>query len=104
MHYSAHAAMAQKIHALACRTEPQARDVFDLNLLLARSDAENVALSESQKAWIPDAIDHASSISYDEYASKVVAYLGAEHADLFVGRSVWDAMQQSVTARLEALR
>ncbi|MCC6900613.1 MAG: nucleotidyl transferase AbiEii/AbiGii toxin family protein [Polyangiaceae bacterium] len=103
-HYAPHAAMAQKIHALARRAEPQARDVFDLHHLLARSDAEQLALSASQKEWLADAIDNAASISYDEYASKVVAFLDAEQANLFASRAAWDAMQEGLIASLEALR
>lgn len=98
------AAIAQKIHALAGRTEPQARDVFDLNLLLARPDADAVPLTDAQRAWIPDAIERAMSISFDDYTSKVVSYLDPTQAELFEDRPAWDAMQDAVVARLEALR
>ncbi len=104
MHYTVGAAIRQKIHALAARTEPQARDVFDLSLLLARSDAAGLALDAGAKGWLADAIDHAMGISFDEYASKVVAYLEPSHADLYADRSAWNAMQEDVVARLEALR
>lgn len=103
-HYTTAAAIAQKIHALAGRTEPQARDVFDLNLLLARTDADAVRLTDAQRVWTPDAIERAMSISFDDYTSKVVSYLDPTQAELFEGRSAWDAMQDAVVSRLEALR
>jgi predicted nucleotidyltransferase component of viral defense system len=103
-HYASHAALAQKIHALAGRAEPQARDVFDLDLLFARAEAEELVLSKAQRAWVPDAIERAMSISFDDYASKVVAFLDPTQAELFSERSAWDAMQDAVVARLEALR
>ena len=103
-HYTTHAAIAQKIHALAGRSEPQARDVFDLDLLLARPDAEEVRLEPTPKASLGAAIDQAMSISYDEYVSKVVAYLDATQAEPFSDRAAWIAMQENVVARLEALR
>jgi hypothetical protein len=43
------------------------------------------------------------AISFDEYRSKVVAYLDPEQAELYSDRSIWDAMQEGVVARLEAL-
>ncbi len=103
-HYTAGAAITQKIHALAGRAEPQARDVFDLNLLLAREDAAGLALSDVERGWVPEAIERAMSVSFDDYVSKVVAYLEPEQADLFAGRGAWDAMQEGVVARLEELR
>ena len=104
LHYTVGTAIRQKIHALAARTEPQARDVFDLSLLLARSDAAGLALDATAKGWLADAIDHATGISFDEYASKVVAFLEPNHAEVYADRSAWNAMQADVVARLEALR
>jgi predicted nucleotidyltransferase component of viral defense system len=103
-HYATHAAIAQKVHALAGRAEPQARDVFDLNLLFAHPEAEELLLTKAQRAWVPDAVERAMSISFDDYASKVVAFLDPTQAELFNERSAWDAMQDAVVARLEALR
>ena len=103
-HYGAHAAITQKIHALAGRAEPQARDVFDLSLLLAREDAAGLSLTEAERGVLPDAVDRAMSVSFDDYVSKVVAYLLPEQAELFAGRDAWNAMQEEVIARLEALR
>lgn len=100
-HYTTHSAIAQKVHALAARTEPQARDVFDLNLLLARPEAVSLKLDEAQAAWVTKAIDHAMSISFDEYASRVVAYLDPAQAALYQTRDAWEMMQESVIARLE---
>lgn len=103
-HYTTATAIRQKLHALAARTEPQARDVFDLSLLFARPDAANLVLDATAKKWIDEAIDHAMGLSFDEYASKVVAYLEPSHAEIYADRSAWEAMQDDVVARLEALR
>lgn len=103
-HYTTATAIRQKIHALAGRTEPQARDVFDLALLLARPDAAKLSLDEAAKKWLDEAIDHAMGLSFDEYASKVVAYLEPSHAEVYAGSEAWEAMQEDVVARLEALR
>lgn len=103
-HYTTAFAVRQKIHALAARTEPQARDVFDLSLLLARPDAAKLALDAAAKQWLDEAMDHAMGISFDEYASKVVAFLEPSHAEVYASREAWDAMQEDVVARLEVLR
>jgi len=102
-HYATPAAIAQKIHALAGRTEPQARDVFDLNALFARADGGALSLSDTDRAWLPKAIEHASGISFDEYRSKVVAYLEPEQAELYEAREHWALMLETVVERLESL-
>jgi predicted nucleotidyltransferase component of viral defense system len=102
-HYTTRAAIAQKVHALAERTEPQARDVFDLNLLLARTDAANLELPTADRARVPAAIEHAMGISYDEYRAKVVAYLDPEQAAPYEDRAAWDHLQGVVITSLEAL-
>jgi predicted nucleotidyltransferase component of viral defense system len=103
MHYGLHAAITQKIHALAERSEPQARDVFDLAHLLSRPGAAP-ELGAAQKTWLAKAIDHAIGISYDDYRSKVVAYLDPDQAVLFEQRTAWESMQETVVAELESLR
>lgn len=103
-HYGARAALIQKIHALAARAEPQARDVFDLNLLLAREEAEETVLDGRERAWLDEAIEHAMAISYAEYTSKVVAYLDPQQAEPFADPDSWDAMQQTVVMRLEQMK
>lgn len=102
-HYATPVAIEQKIRALAGRTEPQARDVFDLDLLLARTEAATVEADEALRSLLPAAIDAAIGISFDDYVSKVIAYLDPAHVELYESRDTWDAMQGAVVARLEAL-
>lgn len=98
-HYRAPAAVLQKINALAGRPEPQARDVFDLNLLFARPDTTDMKLPT--KAKRTSAIENAISVSFDDYASQVVAYLEPEQAALYDSKEAWETMQDAVVARLE---
>ncbi len=98
-HYRAKTAIAQKVNALAGRPEPQARDVFDLNLLLSRTDTAKVVFPSKEKRT--EAIENAMSISFDHYASQVLAYLDPEQAPLYEGKETWEAMQDAVVARLE---
>ncbi len=103
-HYTTAAAIRQKVHALAMRTEPQARDVFDLSLLLSRPDAGGLLLDAAAKRWLTDAIDHAMGLSFDEYTSQVVAFLEPSQAEVYAARPAWAAMQVDVAERLEASR
>lgn len=103
-HYATHAAISQKVHALAGRAEPQARDVFDLGLLLARPESATRTPTDAERGWIPQAIDHAIGVSFADYVAKVVAYLEPAQADVFASRETWNAMQDEVVARLESWR
>lgn len=98
-HYRVERAIAQKVEALAGRPEPQARDVFDLNLLFARPGAAKVALPRGKNR--DAAIENAMSISFDDYSSQVVAYLDPSHASAWSLREHWEAMQDAVVSRLE---
>ena len=98
-HYRAAGAIIQKVNALAGRPEPQARDVFDLNLLLARVDAAKVAFPAKSKR--DEAIENAMSMSYDHYVAQVVAYLDPDQASVYESKHAWETMQDAVVARLE---
>lgn len=102
-HYRCADAVRQKIHALAERAATQPRDVFDLHVLFARTDAPK-KLDEEAAAWIDPAVANASDLTYDQYVALVVAYLDPEQAEIFSSRETWEAMQIDVIERLEALR
>jgi hypothetical protein len=102
-HYVAPGAATQKIHALADRQRPQARDVFDLNHLFARPDTTKLKLSSEERSWVPRAIARVTDLSFDEYAGQVVAFLDPEQRALYSSRDTWVAMQVAVIERLETL-
>ena len=43
-------------------------------------------------------------LTYDQYASQVVAYLMPEHAALYESKTDWEAMQLRIVEFLEAQR
>jgi len=102
-HYRCEEAVRQKIHALAERAEPQPRDVFDLHVLLARTDAPK-KLDEEAAAWIDRALANAADLTYDQYVALVIAYLDPEQAEIYASRDAWQSMQLDVIARLEAFK
>ncbi len=102
-HYLAPAAIVQKVQALIGRPQTQARDVFDLQVLRAKSSS-SVRVGEPIKRQIPQAIERVMALSYDDYLAQVVAYLSEDQAPAFRDREVWDAMQLEVVELLERLQ
>jgi predicted nucleotidyltransferase component of viral defense system len=102
-HYIGAAAFAQKVAALAQRSQTQARDVFDLNLLL---DAGAGAAPETGSviSMISRARENALTVGYDAFAGQVLAYLEPEIQDHYRPRRVWEDLQERVINALDALQ
>ncbi len=102
-HYSSEAAFRQKIGALSRRTVTQARDIFDLKLLLD-AGAGREKLPKDLAAEIPQAVENAMTIGFDEFSGQVRAYLAADYQDYYGSRKVWDELQLEVVSALEKRR
>lgn len=101
-HYGTGAAFCQKVLALALRSQVQARDLFDLKLLLDAGVPAD-SLSQAAGAKLAAAIDNAMAVDYDAFAGQVLAYLEPEYQDHYKSRKVWNLLQQQVVDALEAL-
>jgi predicted nucleotidyltransferase component of viral defense system len=102
-HYSRASAVVQKVGALIHRTETQARDVFDLDLLLTGS-GDPLKVPRKLSSDLDQAIETALSISYASYKAQVVAYIAPEYQKAFGTQDAWDQMQERVMNRLTALK
>jgi hypothetical protein len=100
--YDAPTAFAQKVAALAQRTETQARDIFDLKLL-ADAGAGAAPLVNSREL-LPAAIDNAMTIGFDDFVGQVVAFLEPEHQADFRDRASWETLQEQVVDVLRSLK
>lgn len=98
-HYDRDAAYAQKIGALIDRKEVQARDVFDLDLLL-RSGAKPGHLPVKLRARMGDARDSLMAVDFDAFAGQVLAYLPPDE-QAACDKESWDALRLRVLAALE---
>lgn len=98
-HYQAEAAIVQKIGALAGRSEAQARDVFDLSLLLALVQGQIPSAPDLSKV-AEKAAERALGISYDEYVAQVLAYLSPEESAPYRSPEAWEAQQLQVSEAL----
>jgi predicted nucleotidyltransferase component of viral defense system len=102
-HYALHTAFAQKVSALALRGQVQARDVFDLKLLLDAGGAEQ-PLPATAATNLAKAIDNALAVDYDAFAGQVLAFLEPEFQEHYGTRKAWSELQEQVVDGLETLR
>lgn len=86
-HYGRPAALQQKVLALLGRTETQARDVFDLDLLLASQSKAPFRLDAEAAA---EAQERAMSVDFDLFRSQVLAYLPLEQQRQYDDAGVWE--------------
>jgi hypothetical protein len=95
-------AVQQKIAALARRSETKARDVFDLELLFRRHDAE--LLSEPvESEYARQAALKALSITYESYRSEVLPFIDSDVLELYESEETWMSMREAVALRLDQM-
>jgi predicted nucleotidyltransferase component of viral defense system len=101
-HYAIGPAWRQKVGALAHRAVPQARDIFDLHLLLASGAVdparENASLTPEM---LREAQKRCLGVSFEEFKGQVVSYLAAEQQPAYDAAGLWEEMALKVS---EALR
>ena len=98
-HYTADAATEQKIKALAGRSETQARDVFDLDLLLRRQPPEGGTI-DSQ--ILRDAAERGLALPFEAFRDQVLGFLDPEVTELYDTPATWEQMQLFVADTLLA--
>lgn len=102
-HYRGGAAIIQKLRALAGRPVTQARDVFDLAILLrggySASRPWSQLLAEEEHSRT---IDCLMSLTWEDYAGQVVEFLDIDSKVEYGNRSAWDSLQNLVLCQLEA--
>ena len=89
----------QKIEALVSRSVTQARDVFDLHLLLA-SGADMAPVHQMEAVMREDAQAKAMSITFDQFKGQVLAYLAPEWQAQYGSAEVWDGLVLGVVEAL----
>lgn len=101
-HYTLETAFTQKIEALIGRSETQARDVFDLHLLLD-GGAQGTELTPAVRKDLRLGCENAIGIRFDDFQGQVVAYLAPEYQDYYRTPAAWEKLQGNVVEKLEAL-
>jgi predicted nucleotidyltransferase component of viral defense system len=98
-HYEKEAAFLQKIDELINRTQIQARDVFDLKVLLDLGVIPK-KISSLTKALSLLAIETIKQIHYVDFKGQVVAYLMDEYQDFYGSEKSWEDIQSEVISSL----
>jgi len=99
-HYTAAAALRQKIAALAGRREAQARDIWDLDHLLRTTRADPRPLPARMRDALPGAFERAADLPFDAFRAQVVPFLPPDRQELLGSRESWQRMQELVIQRL----
>jgi hypothetical protein len=100
-HYDAAAALRQKVGALAGRRETQARDVFDVHLLLA-GGATLAAASDLDRDLLDRACVNAMAIDFGMFKSQVLACLEPDDQPQYDSSSAWDTVVLEVADTLRS--
>lgn len=102
-HYTGAAAVAQKLRALAGRPVTQARDVFDLAILIRGGHSPLAPWPQLlSRKELPQALESLMSLSWEDYAGHVVEFLDNDSRDEFGNKAAWDLMQNQILTKLEA--
>lgn len=102
-HYTAQAAIEQKLGALAHRAGPQARDLFDLELLL-RQHPQALHLCEVDPQLLEDAVCRVYELPYQAFQDQVRPFLEQAAVELYSDGAAWERAQTYVAERLMELR
>lgn len=98
-HYSAVEAYRQKVAALITRSTTQARDIFDIDLLI-RSGVSLELRGTKLREGLDEAISNAMSVTFDMFKAKVLSYLNEDHQSQYDSEAIWDEMVLRVVEAL----
>lgn len=98
-HYNLNTAFLQKVNALINRTETQARDIFDLDVLLAQGASSD--LSRFSHEALQTAIKNAQGIHYEDFKGQVVAYLMDDYKQAYDAPEKWEKMRDKIVQVLQ---
>jgi predicted nucleotidyltransferase component of viral defense system len=105
-HYDRTTAILQKIAALAGRNITQARDIFDLYLLVGNKPLisfKNIALATKHsqfKTQATKALENLMGVNYKDFQSQVVTYLAAEYQKIYSSQETWQQIIGNVKQAL----
>jgi predicted nucleotidyltransferase component of viral defense system len=99
-HYDRKTAIKQKIFALANRNVTQARDIFDLYLLLSGYENGNSFLRGIEQKEIAIALVNLDSIKFQDFQSQVVAFLDDDCQNQYSTKGVWELIAENIKKRI----
>ena len=100
-HYDLASALRQKVEALASRTAVQARDIFDLHLLLSQPGARETAPTLPGRSLLRQARERVFEVGFDVFRDTVLSYLALDDRKAFDRPEAWDGLRLQVAEFLE---
>jgi hypothetical protein len=98
-HYPASIAWRHKIAAIRSRAASQARDVFDLYLLL-QSGSISAALAGQEKRDLAQIRENILAVDFAQFKSQVLSYLEPDLQPHYDSEETWDAMRWRIVEAL----
>jgi len=103
-HYDAQSAVMQKINALASRAAIQARDIFDLYILLSQVDDNALkGLKQLSPAVVSGAYERIFEVDFAVFKDTVVSYLPDEDCKIYGTVSCWEEIKLKAANFIEEL-
>ncbi len=99
-HYDKETALKQKIEALVTMKTTQARDLFDIHLLLAGGVDADI-LDEIGTDRLAEAREKALSVSFDTFKGQVLSFLDPDDRDRYDASATWDDVVLNIVGVLE---
>ncbi|MCM8830338.1 MAG: nucleotidyl transferase AbiEii/AbiGii toxin family protein [Candidatus Omnitrophica bacterium] len=100
-HYTAEASFLQKIVAVSSKKIPQARDIFDMYLLITIGTNTSPVLKMLDKSILSKAKNNIFSINYDVFKSQVISYLSPDDRRIYDSENVWDTIRLKIIEVIE---
>ena len=92
-HYPAPIVWRQKIGAILSRSTSQARDVFDLYLLLEAGLKPAAGLMRDKEPDVAQIKENVLAVDFEQFKSQVVSYLEPDLQPHYDSDETWDAMR-----------
>jgi len=99
-HYPASIAWRHKIAAIRSRTTSQARDAFDLYLLLESGSISIAALKREEKQDLAQIRENILAVDFGQFKSQVLSYLEPDLQPHYDSEATWDAMRWRIVEAL----
>lgn len=103
-HYDIASAILQKIEALALRRIIQARDVFDIYVLMSQIEPSDKAKIKLSPEKISKARENIFNISFEQFRDTVVSYLLPENQEIYNSAKSWDEIKLKAMKFLEEIK
>ena len=102
-HYDIHAAVAQKIRALADRAAIQARDIFDLYVLSSQYAPERKRPNDVSPGLFSKAYERVFEVEFGQFRDTVVSYLSVEDQAVYGKPRTWEEIRLKTAQFIEEL-